>query len=484
MGKVALMQEPVAAILRVMKDNQADGKFLVFDMGGGTLDVAIAERIGGKVNFLANGGLTMCGGRDFDKIILNEFVIPWLEETYSMPDDWRTLDEYKTLLSVATYAAEQAKIELSSDDEATITGDDRLYFEDNDGEEIYLEVPINREDFDEAIYDTVTKAIETARATIAKAGLQAGDIDRIIFIGGPVKYAPLRKRVVDELGIPGGIEVNPMTAVSEGAAMFAEAVDWNSEEHERKATRDQIKSDSALGLSFRYESRTPDKKARIAIVLERAVDGYTFEISSLDSGWNSGVVPLKNKSLVTVPLHVRGDNKFLVEVYDRSGDSVFLENDTIVITQTYANVGGILANHSVGVEVKERLGSNVSRPEYLVREGDTLPAKGTKKFRAGKRVRAGSDDSLNFKLWQGEIDSRNWEILFYRDDEYVVGTFKHLLKNPAEFNDKMKFYKLAGAGKNAIAQNDYDTLRKVVLALYSIGGHKGDELLTANIVGT
>lgn len=69
LGKVALMQEPVAAIMRVMKDNQADGKFLVFDLGGGTLDVAIAERISGKVNFLANGGLTMCGGRDFDKII-------------------------------------------------------------------------------------------------------------------------------------------------------------------------------------------------------------------------------------------------------------------------------------------------------------------------------------------------------------------------------------------------------------------------------
>ena len=264
---------------------------------------------------------------------------------------------------------------------------------------------------------TVTKAIETARATIDKAGLQADDIDRIIFIGGPVNYKPLRDRVVDELGITGGIEVNPMTAVSEGAAMFAEAVDWDSEEHERKATRDQIKSDDKLGLSFRYESRTPDKKARIAIVLERAVDGYTFEISSLDSGWHSGVIPLKDKTLVTVPLHLRGDNKFVVEVYDCGGDSVFLENDTIVITQTYANVGGILANHSIGVEVKERLGSNVSRLDYLVREGDTLPAKGTKKFRAGKRIRAGSDDSLNFKLWQGDIE----DVI---DDNLFIGALK------------------------------------------------------------
>jgi len=337
-GKVALMQEPVAAIMRVMKDNQADGKFLVFDLGGGTLDVAIAERISGKVNFLANGGLTMCGGRDFDRILLNEFVVPWLEENYSLPEDWQTLDEYKLLKSIATHLSEEAKIELSSDERAKIEGETDV--EDEDGEEIYLDVPIDRENFSAAIADLITKAIETARATIEKSGLAAEDIDKIIFIGGPVNYKPIRDRVVDELGIAGSMEFNPMTAVSEGAAIFAEAVDWTSQEHERKATREQSKSDSELGLSFRYESRTPDKKARVAVVLEKKIVGYTFEINSLDSGWTSGLVELKNKALVTVPLYRRGENKFRVEVFDRSGDPVFLENDTIIITKTFAGAGG------------------------------------------------------------------------------------------------------------------------------------------------
>ena len=94
------------------------------------------------------------------------------------------------------------------------------------------------------------------------------------------------------------------------AAIFAEAVDWDSDEHERKATREVIKSDSELGLSFRYESRTPDKKARIAVVLKREVDGYTLKISSLDTGWDSGLVTLRNKEIIAVPLHKRGENKF------------------------------------------------------------------------------------------------------------------------------------------------------------------------------
>lgn len=190
-GKVALMQEPVAAIMRVMKDNQSDGNFLVFDFGGGTLDVAIAERTSGKVNFLANGGLTMCGGRDFDRIILNEFIVPWLEENFSLSEGWRERKEYKTFLSVATYMAEKAKIELSVDKQVKVDADLEIEVEDEEGKEIYLDLEITREDYDAAIADILTKAMGTARATIEKSGLAASDIDKIIFIGGPTNYKTL-----------------------------------------------------------------------------------------------------------------------------------------------------------------------------------------------------------------------------------------------------------------------------------------------------
>ena len=56
------MQEPVAAVMCVMKQRKGDGVFLVFDLGGGTLDIAIAESISGRVSLLAHGGVAMCGG--------------------------------------------------------------------------------------------------------------------------------------------------------------------------------------------------------------------------------------------------------------------------------------------------------------------------------------------------------------------------------------------------------------------------------------
>ena len=69
----------------------------------------------------------------------------------------------------------------------TIAGDGDIVTVDADGEEIYLDIAIDGESFSAAIDGLITKAIETARATLAKAGLTAGDISKIIFIGEPVK---------------------------------------------------------------------------------------------------------------------------------------------------------------------------------------------------------------------------------------------------------------------------------------------------------
>lgn len=404
LGKVALMQEPVAAIMSVMKVNPKDANFVIYDLGGGTLDVAIAESSGGKVNLLAHNGIAMCGGRDFDRILMEKNVIPWLRENYDLPDlkVLKNSDKYKKLLRIASYKTELAKIELSTDDEASIDGETGV--SDESGEEIYLDIQINRKDFNNYIDEMVMQSIKAVRETIEKSGLTTIDIDRIVFIGGPTNYKPLRDKVCDEIGIPGSIEVNPMTAVSEGAAIFAESIDWSDEIHGRKATRQQVKSAEALGLSFRYVSRTTDNQARIAVVLRKNMTGYTFEIKSNDTGWTSGMMALKDRAKIIVPLEKRGNNIFTVDVFDDFGRSIPLEENIITITYTLATVSAILASHSIGVEVRENSRDSKSTLDYLVREGDTLPAKGTKVFRAAETIRPGDTKALNFKLWEGEIE--------------------------------------------------------------------------------
>ena len=87
-GKVALMQEPVAAVMSVMRKRKGDGIFLVYDLGGGTLDIAIAQSIGGRVSLLGQGGIAMCGGRDFDRLLLETVVTPWLSQQFRLPADF------------------------------------------------------------------------------------------------------------------------------------------------------------------------------------------------------------------------------------------------------------------------------------------------------------------------------------------------------------------------------------------------------------
>ena len=94
------MQEPVAAVMSVMKQRKSDGVFLVFDLGGGTLDIAIAESISGRVSLLAHGGIEMCGGADFDRSILDNVLKPWLIENFVFPEDLSANPKYQPLLRI------------------------------------------------------------------------------------------------------------------------------------------------------------------------------------------------------------------------------------------------------------------------------------------------------------------------------------------------------------------------------------------------
>jgi molecular chaperone DnaK len=100
-GKVALMQEPVSAVMSVMRVRKSSGMFLIYDLGGGTLDIAVAESAGGHVNLLAHGGISICGGRDFDRAICDSVIYPWLREHFDIPDDFRTHPMFRTLPYIA-----------------------------------------------------------------------------------------------------------------------------------------------------------------------------------------------------------------------------------------------------------------------------------------------------------------------------------------------------------------------------------------------
>jgi molecular chaperone DnaK len=405
LGKVSLMQEPVAAVMSVMRARNTDGMFLVYDLGGGTLDIAIAESIGGRVNLLSHGGIAMCGGRDFDRTLVDNIVRPWLLENFNLPEDFSVNPSFKSLLRLAIWATERAKIELSAREDSVISlTETEARVRDLKGNEIYLDIPLRRNTYDKLISDRVGESIAAARETLNKAGLSPHDLERIVFVGGPTNYKPLRDKVAFELGVPGNTDVNPMTAVAEGASLFAESIDWSSQNRSRKNTRGQISSGGGLALAFNYIARTPDVKAKIAVQLAgQAVLGSEFQIDCVDTAWTSGRLPLKHGTTIDLTLAKTGENTFKVFVFDSVGGPITLEQDKIVITRTAASVDAIPASHSVCIEVLEKLGGRPV-PDYLVRSGDSLPKKGKKVYKAAESLKAGASSSLNLKLWEGEIE--------------------------------------------------------------------------------
>ena len=305
--------------------------------------------------------------------------------------------------TIATWAAEKAKIALSQSEESVITLDENeLGVRDQAGEAIYLDIPITRSLYDDLIASKVEESIQATRESIEKAGLSSHDIERIVFVGGPAQYKHLRDKVAFELGIAPSTDVNPMTAVAEGAAVFAESIDWASQSRGRKSSRGALSAGGALDLSFNYIARTPEHKAKIVAKLSHAPAGIEFQIDSLDTGWSSGRVALKDGASVELSLSKPGDNVFKVFVFDSNGAPIALGEDKIVIARTAASIDAIPASHSIFVEARDKVGGRLI-PDYLIREGDQLPKKAKKTFKAEESLKAGSAGSIKFKLWEGEI---------------------------------------------------------------------------------
>lgn len=406
-GNVALMQEPVAAVMSVMRSRNKNGKFLIYDLGGGTFDIALAESTGGRVSLLSHGGIAMCGGRDIDRSLWENIVRPWLMENFELPEDLSVNNEYKVMVRLALWATEKAKIELSAREQSVVTlSESEVRIRDLKGNELYIEVPLCREDLNELIEEQINATVQETRSLLEKSGINSNDIDCIVFIGGPTNYKPLRDKVTSELALQADINVNPMTAVAEGASIFAESVDWSSSRHGRKSSRGQINSGGTLAVSFNYTSRTPDTRAKIATQVASKLDGgWEFQIDCVDTGWTSGRLPLKHGIIVDVTLGKKGENRFKASVYDPQGVSVPLEKDSILIVRTSGTVDSIPASHSVALEVLEKMGGTPML-QFLVKSGDALPKKGSVKLKARETLKAGSHNSFNFKLWEGEIQDR------------------------------------------------------------------------------
>ncbi len=401
--KVSLLQEPVAAALAsIANSKQKDGVFLVYDLGGGTFDLALVLSTAGSVNVVAHEGINMLGGRDFDRIIFDNIVRPWLIEHFSLPTDFQKDGNYSHLSTVCRHAVEKAKIQLSASLTASIfASEDEVRAKDLHGEEIYISIDLSRDDMVALIEDRIEDSIELCRRIISENGYNNEDISRIVPIGGPSKMPIIREMLQSQLAIEVESGLDPMTAVAKGAAIFAESREWEGGKSTRKPAQSREKLSGSVSLSLDYKSRVSDKSTKIRIKpASDDLSGYEVEILD-EQGGSSGRIPVSGPLSISLAVRTIGTNKFKVMVFDPTGRVDEEASKEISIIRTEASAASIPMTYTLAVKTQTGMvGYERNQLVPILKKGTSLPAEGQQRFRSGKTLVGGEDDFLAFEFYE------------------------------------------------------------------------------------
>ncbi len=211
---VRIINEPTAASLAFGLDKtKEDMKILVFDFGGGTLDVTIMEMGGGVFEVMSTSGDTQLGGTDMDKVVI-DYVLDEFKKKEGVD-----LSKDSTAMARIREAAEKAKIELSTVMETDIN----LPFISHDPSSgaKNLELRITRAKLDELIRPIIQRCKPSIEKAIEDAKLSKSDINKIVMVGGPTRIPLVKKFVGEVLGKEPESGIDPMEAVAMGAAIQA-----------------------------------------------------------------------------------------------------------------------------------------------------------------------------------------------------------------------------------------------------------------------
>jgi len=426
--KVTLVQEPVAAaIASVAGSRTPDGVFLVYDIGGGTFDVALVQSVRGSVTILAHDGIGMLGGRDFDRLVVDAHVRPWLLENFNLPDDFHADPRYARLPRLMRHAAEAARIELSSAESATIFADDHdLRLTDADGRDIFLSVEIARSDVEALIENKVTDSLKLCRRLLQDTGHSPDDISRVVLIGGPSKMPLIRDRVPQELGLELQTGLDPMTAVATGAAIFAASREWTDSGSRAKIARKTDITSGTVELSYDYLGSVSVETARLLVKPSATTPpGYMIEITGQD-GVTYGRTPLAGGAKFDLRLPEAGSHRFQATVTDATGSPVASASREIVIERLGARPGGIQMTYTLAVKVQEGVvGNETNKLLVLCKKGTPLPAEGSTPVRVARPLRSDEPGHIRIELFQQTGDLAEPELALFVGN-FHLDALRHL----------------------------------------------------------
>lgn len=400
---VILLQEPIAASLSYAnKDNSNELKnsqWIVYDLGGGTFDVALVKIIEGELTIVDHEGDNFFGGTDLDALIVEHIVVPQLESKGTFAN---LLNEMKS--STGRYekewyrflnAAEDAKIELSSDKSTEI----EYVLDDDNGNEVEGIITFTRSDFEKLIKDKVTETTQMLKKILTRQSIQPQDLKFVLMVGGSTFIPFIRQHVEEVMGIPINTDIDPTNAITVGAAFFA------GSKKKETVTKKTIDNKSNIKVRAIYERNSQDSEEMFSAKIEGDIAGMTYRIISADGAFDSGSKELKTRIHEDLPLREGEYNLFEFNILNSLGNQVQHAQEQVQIAQGKYSVAGQMLPEDLCL-VKDDLILKDTKLDCIFEQNAVLPSRASQTVEAGKTVLKDSEqDVIRVMVVEGSSDN-------------------------------------------------------------------------------
>lgn len=395
--KCELLQEPIAAAMAYgLTADEKNGIWMVFDFGGGTFDAALLKVEDGIMQVYDTEGDNYLGGKNLDYVIVDNIVVPQLRKDYALDNYLSNPDKKEILRDAMKTYVEDARIQLSFKDEEDMISNIGDLGTDEDGEEIELDMTLTQDEAFAAMRPLYQRAVDICKGLMQRNNLSGSQINKLILVGGPT-YCPLIRQMLKEQVTPNvDTNIDPMTAVATGAALYASTIDAEVSDEDFKP--------ETVKLNIEYQSTTVETTEYVPVSLADSSDRpkVLVEFVRDDKAWSSGKIEIDGKGdVIELNLHERA-NSFCIVCYDDKGNSIPCFPDEITIIQG-SSVGAAPLPFNIGIGVwNTAKNRSVFRMATGLEKNRPLPATGVlNDLKTSSQLRPGmAEDTLTIPLYQ------------------------------------------------------------------------------------
>jgi molecular chaperone DnaK len=418
-----LLQEPIAASMAYgLGAKSKNGYWMVFDFGGGTFDAAIIKVDEGIMQVIDTEGDNYLGGKNLDYAIVDEMIIPYLQNKYSISSIIDDKKKKRILQDAMKEFAEEAKIQLSFKEDHNILSDlGDIPGVDDNGEEFELDLTLTQNDIKKVVAPIFQKAIDISLSLLKRNNLEGNNLNSLILVGGPT-YSPILRKMLEKQICKPDVTCDPMTVVARGAALYAATI--NISDEIMAGSRDKSK----IQLSVGYEATTvePEEFVTIKILLEdtdrKLPENIFAEIIRNDKSWSSGKVKINETGeVIEVKLNEGRANSFNIALFDGHGGYLACEPDQFTIIQG-TKVGNATLPYHIGIEIKSTSsGKVVFKPIKGLEKNQSTPATGVlNSLKTQKQMNPGNkNDFIKIPIYQGDYGAEGSRAI-YNEHVYDV----------------------------------------------------------------